>query len=262
MNFEAASAVLAFPRIMPAQRKLLAALLFSLCAASLAHPYPACAAAFFAFLLLPFSGLEARFIRRRLRAINLFLLPLWLLLPLSFSPLSPPVPDETILPLGPLFILPSRFATALLITLKGNAIAAALLALTGSSSPAENNRALRSLHVPDKMIALLIIIQTNLELMSRESAQVFQAARLRGFVPRSSPASWRIYARLIGLLLLRSWQRARRVEQAMLLRGFAGAFPSFPQSGTECRTDANACSGAFRVCCLTALLLAVWDFMI
>lgn len=216
-------------RAMAPDKKLLAAFVYSVAVSLLQQSPAACAACIFSLLLLLCSGLPASTVIKRLASVNLFFLLLWLLLPLSFFPRGQEAP---VFILGPLVLYASGLHLALLITLKGNAIAAALLALTGSSTVSENGRALDALGVPRKLVALLLITHGNLELMAREYKALFEAARLRSFVPRSSFAAYTTYARLLALLLVRSWQHARRVDDAMRLRGFAGRFPVLPSRCT------------------------------
>lgn len=247
-------------RALAPDKKLLAALEFSVCAGVLATPPPALAACGFAALLLLFSGLPARFIARRLLSVNAFFALLWLLLPLSFVRGGG---EEALFEAGPLALYPSGFALALLITLKGNAIAGALIALAGTSTVTENGRGLKRLRVPEKLVALLLITHGNLALMADEYRRIFEAARLRGFVPRTGLASYATYARLLGLLLVRSWQHARRVEKAMALRCFSGRFPIIP-SRCSCppriRARNKACSFVLLFfCCMAGVALVAWD---
>ena len=77
------------------------------------------------------------------------------------------------------------------------------------------------------------------------------AARLRGFRPRSSMHTYRTLASLLGLLLVRSYERAQRTREAMLLRGFAGRFHSVA------RFSVGAPDLAFALgllCCLAGIL--------
>ena len=48
--------------------------------------------------------------------------------------------------------------------------------------------------------------------------------KVRAFHPRTDLHTYRSYAYLVGMLLLRSYERSRRIYQAMLLRGFRGTF--------------------------------------
>jgi cobalt/nickel transport system permease protein len=248
-----------FRAIRP-DRKLLGAGVFSLGASLLTHPLPALAACGFAGILLLCSGIDRKAFGKRFISVNAFFLLLWLLLPLSAMPENG---ESVLFSCGPLVFHSSGIFLALLITLKGNAIAVALLALAGSSTIAENGRALLSLHVPDKLVALLLLTHSNLALMADEYSRLFQAARLRGFTPRTSPASYATYARLIALLLVRAWQHAQRVDEAMRLRGFSGRFPIIP-SRCSCppRMQARNRRAAFLLqafCCSASVALLAWD---
>ena len=50
--------------------------------------------------------------------------------------------------------------------------------------------------------------------------------KIRGFQPRTNLHTYRSYAYLAAMLLVRSYDRADRVFQAMLCRGFHGVFYS------------------------------------
>ena len=241
-------------RALPARQKICAAVAFSLAVSLLSQPLPAVGACGLAGLLLTCSGLSPAFIAKRLLPINAFFLTLWLLLPLSG--ISSPDP-EAAFSLGPLHLSASGAALALLITLKGNAIAAALLALAGSSSVPENGHALLRLGLSEKFVVLLLTTHSNLERLTAEYQRGFQAAKLRGFTPATSLASYGVYARLIGLLLVRSWQRSQRIETAMRLRGFCGRFPLIaPKRPTREKSGLVLLS----LCCTAAIGLSAWNW--
>ena len=50
--------------------------------------------------------------------------------------------------------------------------------------------------------------------------------KIRGFQPRTNLHTYRSYAYLAGMLLVRSYDRGENVFQAMLCRGFHGVFYS------------------------------------
>jgi cobalt/nickel transport system permease protein len=52
------------------------------------------------------------------------------------------------------------------------------------------------------------------------------AMRVRGFRPGSNRHTWRSLGYLVGMLLVRSLERAERVRAAMLCRGYTGQFPA------------------------------------
>lgn len=200
--------------------KIAAAVLFTVGVCLLQTPRAAALAAVFPLVLLPFSGVPLHAAIKRLAAVNLFFLFLWLTVPLALSPRP-----DTLASFGPLHFHKAGILLAAAITLKGNAAALALIALIDSSSAAVNARALLRLRVPRKFVTLLLLTYANLHLMHREATRLFQAAKLRGFAPRCSFASFRTYAWLTGMVLIRSWQRAHSVNDAMKLRAFTGVFP-------------------------------------
>ena len=51
------------------------------------------------------------------------------------------------------------------------------------------------------------------------------AMRARGFAPKLDLRTWRAYGNFTGMLLVRSMERAERVEESMRCRGFSGKFP-------------------------------------
>ncbi len=266
MNFDTpATAVAAPPRLsllrLRPEKKLLAALIFSLGVSALSQPGPLLAACACAAVFAFFSSLPPSLLLKRLASVNGFFLLLWLLLPFSLTARGA---EEAAFTLGPFLGYPSGLALALLITLKGNAIALALFSLAGSSSLTENGHALLALRVPEKLVALLLITHANLALMAREYQNLFAAAKLRGFKPRTTLASYATYAQLIGLLLIRSWQHAGRIEQAMRLRGFCGRFPLIPSRCT-CPPEVQehnrrAGQGLLFFCVFASLVLIVWNY--
>lgn len=51
-----------------------------------------------------------------------------------------------------------------------------------------------------------------------------RAMQARGFKPSTNKHTYRSYAWLVGMLLVKSWDRAERVHEAMKCRGFHGRF--------------------------------------
>ena len=238
-----AAAPLRLGALSPA-RKLAAAAVFSLGVSLLTNPATALCACLLPAFLIAAGYLPVRTVLRRLLPVNAFFLFLWLFLPLEIAS-------------GSVHFTHSGLLHAAVITIKGNAIAATLLALAGTSSINASCRALLALHVPEKLVVLLLLTYGHLSFMADEAARLFSAAKLRGFRPANSLSSYKTFGYLIAMLLLRSWQRSQRVASAMRLRGFSGRFPlldtAAPQQPMFTRT-ANCL--LLTICVVTALLLA------
>ncbi len=170
-------------------------------------------------VLVSAARLDARHLVRRLLVVNGFVLFLWLTLPLTY-------PGQTLATLGPLAISGPGVALALLITLKANSIVLLLIALLATSTVADIGYGLERLKLPRKLCLLLLFSYRYIFVIHQEYQRLARAARLRSFQPGTNLHTYRTFGYLLAMTLLKSWQRAERVRQAMLLRGFQGQFHS------------------------------------
>jgi len=166
---------------------------------------------------LPFRGALLR-----LAAANVFVLFIWLVTPFT-------TPGAPVLELGPLQASRQGLELSLLVTLKCNAIMLTLLALVATSPLPALGHALQRLRVPPALCWLLLFTYRYIFTIGQEYLRLWRAARLRCFAPRTNLHTYRTYANLVGMTLVKSWNRAQRVQQAMALRGFEGRFHSLEQ---------------------------------
>ncbi|MBW1805909.1 MAG: cobalt ECF transporter T component CbiQ [Deltaproteobacteria bacterium] len=153
----------------------------------------------------------------RLLMVNGFILLLWLFLPFTMG-------GETLFTLGPLTVAKKGVLYSALITVKSNAIILALMALVATMPVFTIGRAMRNLHVPGKIVYLLLFTYRYIHAIHREFWRQMNAIKIRGFQPGTNIHTYRTYAFLVGMLLVRSHDRAERVRAAMLCRGFRGRF--------------------------------------
>jgi cobalt/nickel transport system permease protein len=78
--------------------------------------------------------------------------------------------------------------------------------------------------VPDKLTHLLLFTVRYLDVLHREYLRLWAAMKTRGFRPRVNRHTYRSYSYLVGMLLVRSFDRSERVVAAMKCRGFRGRF--------------------------------------
>ena len=175
------------------------------------------AAVLISFLWVILAQLSAREIIKRIILVNSFIVLLWLVLPLTFQG-----PDA--LTLGPLRIYYAGITMAAQITLKSNAILLALIALVATMNLSVLGNALNWLQVPDKIVHLLLMTYRYVFLIEQEYQRLIRAAKIRGFRPGTNLLTYKTYASIVGMLLVRSAVRADRVYKAMLCRGFKRKF--------------------------------------
>jgi cobalt/nickel transport system permease protein len=182
-----------------------------------------------AFLLMLLSRLEPRPVLKRLLTANSFTLFLWLTLPLTFG-------GEELTRLGPLVLSTEGIRLASLITLKTNTIVLSLIALLATSKIASLGHALEGLHLSKRLCFLLLFSYRYVFVIYQEYQKLNRAAHMRCFVPSTTIHTYRTYGYLFGMTLVKSWNRASRVHQAMLLRGFNGRLIPLDQQ-TVSRSD-------------------------
>jgi cobalt/nickel transport system permease protein len=197
--------------------RLVLAFAFALLTVSLQRLPPLVMSLMLAFALALSAGLAPRLLLRRLVALEGFMGVLLVLLPFS-------VPGEALLQLGPFTASREGGLQALTILLKANAVVLAMLALVGTLEAVTLGHALARLKVPDKLVHLLLFTVRYLGVLYDEYRRLRLAMRTRGFRARSNLHTWRSLGWLMGMLLVRSLERAQRIVAAMKCRGFNGRF--------------------------------------
>ena len=199
-------------------RTLLAAAAGAACCFSLVRNLaPACLCLAFSALLAAVRGLPALPLAKRLAAANVFILFIWLTVPLA-------VPGESVAALGPLDWSREGVRLAALVAVKCNAILLAFLALVAGIDLALVGNALERLRAPAKLVFLFLFTCRYIHVVREEWRRLQTAARLRGFVPHNSWHTYRTVGNMLGLTLVNAIDRSRRIYEAMALRGFKGTF--------------------------------------
>jgi len=106
-------------------------------------------------------------------------------------------------------------------------ISAALLLIATTSFPGVCH-ALRRLGFPALFVSQLLFLYRYLFVLAEEAMRIIRARDMRSFGRRGT--GMRVFGRVVGILFLRTVDRAERVYYAMLSRGFAGDIPSLRRS--------------------------------
>ncbi|MCF0253410.1 MAG: hypothetical protein HUK26_03645 [Duodenibacillus sp.] len=212
--FALAAAASPLARIAPRAR-LASACLLSLCVATLpglAAPALALAAG---LALAAAARPPLPLLARRWLAVNGFVALLWLVTPWT-------APGEAVAALGPVEVTREGLLLCASATLKCNALFFAFVALVASLRFTELARALAGLKLPDKLALLVLFTARGVGIFEAEWRVMRDAARLKGFAPRTDARTYRTVAGALAMLLARALRRARVMDEAMRLRGFAG----------------------------------------
>jgi cobalt/nickel transport system permease protein len=165
---------------------------------------------------------------KRLIPVNLLVLMLLGLLPLSGG-------ATPVISIGTLVVAREGLVQALWIGVKANAIVLGVLVVLARLEMASIGHALGSLGVPEKLTHLLLFTVRYLGVIQREYTRLWGAMKTRGFRPRFDWHTYRSFGYLVGMLLLRSVDRADRIVAAMKCRGFCGRFPPLDHAALTVR---------------------------
>lgn len=111
--------------------------------------------------------------------------------------------------------------------------------------------ALRILHFPKELVTILLLMHRYLIVLLKELERMQLAYKLRA--PGQRGLHIKTWGSFVGLLLLRSIDRAGEVYDSMQLRGFNGTFQVFPERYNMVRSVAYA-----AVWCIAILALRIF----
>lgn len=167
---------------------------------------------FYPVLVFTLADIPARLILKRLMLVEPLIVGIGLLNPIL---------DRQISMIGTLAVS-HGWLTLFSIILKSSLTVLAALLLVATTDLSQLAGALRLLRVPRLMVTLLILIYRYLSVLAGETARTLRAYALRA--PGHPGVKFAAWGSLAGQLLLRSFDRAERLHQAMQLRGFKGDF--------------------------------------
>lgn len=224
--------------------RLLAATVFAFVVVSLAAVPALAAAVLIAAVGVVVARVPAAAVFRRLLALDALMLLVVATLPFA-------IPGEPLLQWGGIVASREGMQRAVEILAKANAVVLMLLALLHAVPAPTLGHALQRLGLPDRLVHLLFFTVRYLDVFGAEYLRLRRAMTARAFRPRTDRHTWRSLGWLVGMLLVRSFERAERVLAAMKCRGFDGRLHSF----ADLRLRAIDGAFAFAGCGLVTALL-------
>ena len=201
--------------------RLVAALAFCVATVALTNLTALATALVIALAALAVARPCLRTVGRRLLALEGFMVMVLVLLPFTVPAATP---GDVLFEIGPLTASSAGLHQALAILLKTNIVMLTLTALIGRLEPSELGRALAALRVPGTLVNLLLLTVRYLDVLRRDYARLRRSMQVRGFRARADRHSLHSIGYLVGMLLVRSFDRSQRILDAMRCRGFDGTF--------------------------------------
>jgi cobalt/nickel transport system permease protein len=228
--------------------KLATLLLTAVLVAAIRTLAPAGAALLGALALAAVARLPWRWYLGRIAAVGLFVALFTLPLPFLLVGSGP------VWTLGPVTVSWHGLSMALFVAGKALTVLTLMLVLLSSAPLEDTLKAAHALRVPGLIVQLAVLTYRYIFVLEGELARLRVALRVRGYRNRADRHSYRTIGHVAGALLVRGFERAERVGQAMRCRGFIGQFHSLTRFGT---TAADVAAFALLVGCAGALL--AWD---
>ncbi len=124
-----------------------------------------------------------------------------------------------------LLLIAGEWARGGAMLLKGYLALTLLTVLVETTSTAALIGAIRRLGAPESVNLVAALMVRYVAMLQEEFGRMSRARLARAGGPLAGTALFEVHGNQIGLLLIRSWERAERIHQAMLARGFSGAMP-------------------------------------
>ena len=201
--------------------KVIATVLYLLTVISLPKYEVAALVPFFLFpvLLMTLGGIPARFILWKV----LFVSPFALLIGI-FNPL---LDTRTAVVIAGVPLSAGLLSFVSILLKFALTVSMTLLLIATTSFPGVCH-AVRRLGVPSLLVSQLLFLYRYVFVLMEEALRIIRARDMRSFGTRG--AGMGVFARLVGILFLRTVDRAERIYDAMLSRGFQGDIPTLRRS--------------------------------
>ncbi len=169
-----------------------------------------------AFFLI--SRIPVRFILKKIVYPLLFLVPLLVILPLTYG-------SGPIMKIQGVTIYYNGIELGGIIILKTGSILMLFLTTLATSPISRTFASLRSLRLPGKLVEMILFTYRYLNVFTEDIRRMRTALTLRGYRNMNRLRSLRTSASLAATLLIRSYEQTDRVQSAMILRGYTGTLP-------------------------------------
>lgn len=169
----------------------------------------------FSLILLLVSKLPIRFILKRVQMVLIFVLPLLIIMPLT-------VRGTELFSVFGISATREGLWYASLIVIRSMAAVILILTMLGSMRFDTTIKALYTLKVPKTLVQMLMFTYRYIFVIIDEFMSMWRAMSAKGFNPRTNMYGLSVMGNMVGMLIVKSYERGERVYQAMISRGYTG----------------------------------------
>ena len=119
-------------------------------------------------------------------------------------------------------IINENYELALLLFLRSNALLIFVLLIFYNKTLFDIASGMQTLRVPDKLSSLFFFVAKFVIIIKEEFTITKKVLRVRNFKAKTSIFSYKIYANVIGMIIVKCFDRAQKLKNTMILRNFQG----------------------------------------
>ncbi|MBP1910072.1 cobalt ECF transporter T component CbiQ [Methanolobus bombayensis] len=169
----------------------------------------------FSFFILLVSRLPPGFALKRIRMVFFFLFPLLLVMPLT-------VEGREIANISGISVTLDGLIFASLIIMR--ALAAVTLALTMLATTRFDMtmKTLYALKIPGTLVQMLMFTYRYIFVITDEFSRMWESMECKGFSLKANYHGLSIFGNMLGMIIIKSYDRTRRVYESMVSKGYSG----------------------------------------
>lgn len=168
-----------------------------------------------ALLILVISRIPLGFALQRIKWVFLFLFPLLIIMPLT-------VEGEQLFDLHGIPVTYEGTVYASLVIIRAMAAVTLALTMLGTTRFDVTIKSLYMLKIPGSLIQMLMFTYRYIFVIIDEFGRMHRALRSKGFEPMTNKHGLSIVGNMIGMLIIKSYDRSERVYQSMISKGYTG----------------------------------------
>ncbi len=161
------------------------------------------------------SRLPFRFVLSHLRWVLLFIIPFLAIMPFT-------VQGTEIFHIYGIGMTYEGIHFGLLVSIRALTAVLLIFPMIGTTRFNSTLKALEKLKVPDSLVQMLMFTYRYIFTFTEEFSRMRNAMKSKGFKLKTSLKTLKTIGKAIGMLFVRAYERAERVYQAMLSRGYTG----------------------------------------
>ncbi len=172
-------------------------------------------ALFASIIFLLVSQLPVRFVMQHIRWVFVFIVPFLMIMPFT-------VRGNELFTFGGLGVTYEGVEFGFLVSIRALAAVMLIFPMVGTMRFDTTLKALYQMRVPSLLVQMLMFTYRYIFIFIDEFSRMQRAMKSRGFKVGTNLHTFTTIGRAVGMLLVRSYERAERVYQAMLSAGYTG----------------------------------------